>query len=188
MKDEGGRMSYQNLPSELIENLYDPRARHRLGRMLDSLVGAVSAEARPVEYAQMWADDVAQVVTVASAGVVYAVGGGLTGGLHSAAFSFENARELRCTTPGRYQVTWSMSVRPGSNGDTVAGTVMINSTGLHTCEGSAYFQNAGRPLCLSGTGLIDLVMNDVVKLAVENETSASNITIDHANLVILRVT
>jgi hypothetical protein len=39
----------QNLPSELIENLYNPVARHRLGRMLDSLVGAVQNEAGRVQ-------------------------------------------------------------------------------------------------------------------------------------------
>lgn len=139
-----------------------------------------------VVYGSMWGDDIAQVVTVASATVVYAVGGGLSTGLCNG-MTFQNARELLCVFPGKYACSWSMSLRPASNGDQVGGSVMVNATQNHTLEGSAYFQVASHPLCVSGHGVLTLAAGDVVKLAVENETSASNITVDHASLVLTSV-
>jgi hypothetical protein len=137
-------------------------------------------------YGTMYGDDIAQVVTVASANVVYAVGGGLSGGVING-MTFQNNSELRCNDAGLYLIIWSMSLRPANNGDTVSGTVMINSTGLHVCEGSAYFANANRPQSMGGTTILDLQANDVIRLAVENETAAHNITIDHASLTVVKL-
>jgi len=80
-----------------------------------------------------------------------------------------------------------MSLAPASGGDTMFGAVMVNGIGVHTLEGSAYFQNANRYSDVSGTGILSLEVGDVVRLAVENETSASNITVTHANLTLVMV-
>ena len=65
---------------------------------------------------------------------------------------------------------------------------MVNSTEKHTTENATRAKEIGVTYSLGGTGIIALAVNDVVKLCVENETAAgSTITVNHANLKIVRI-
>lgn len=175
----------QNLPSELIEQLGDPRARHRLGRMLDSLIGGALRETREI-YGSMWGDDITQAVTIASANVGVEVGGSLTAGKCSG-FTFQSSKELVCQVPGEYQVSWGMSLGSTNNNENISGGIMVNAAEQHQTEGSAQAINGSKPTHVSGCGSVTLALNDVVKFYVENETAAHNITVYHASLFIKRI-
>ena len=125
-------------------------------------------------------------MAVASSNVAYPLNAGLTSGLCSG-FVFQNSRELKCLVNGIYILNWSMSLTTDTNGDTIAGQIMINNIENHTCEGSAYFQNNGRYQNVSGNTILALKIDDIIKLAVENETSVGDITVTHANLVLNKI-
>lgn len=140
----------------------------------------------PLCYGNMYADDISQVVTVASANVYYEVPGSLTGGSCSD-FTFQSSKQLLCGRAGIYQVTYGISIASATNNEIVSAAVMIDTTEAHNTEGSAENINSGKPIYISGTGIITLAAGNVVKLCVQNETAAHNITVYHANLSIIRI-
>lgn len=138
-------------------------------------------------YGSMYADDASIAVTIGASGAYNEVPSGLSNGGSSSDFTFQSAKQLLCNTAGKYIVTWSMSITSSNNNEVISGTVMINSTHVSTIEGSAENINGGKPVCVSGSGIITLAINDVVKLCVENETAAHDITVTHATLSLFRV-
>jgi hypothetical protein len=137
-----------------------------------------------LSYGSMGGDDLAISVVVAAADVYYAVGTGLTVGLLNN-FTF-SASTLTCLVAGNYLVNWSMSLSAGNN-DHLEGIVMVNSTVNHLTACSAHTPGPGDEVGVSGTGIITLAVNDVVKLAVENEIDADDITVHAASLSIVQV-
>lgn len=136
-------------------------------------------------YGSMYADDIAQAVVVTDAEVYYEVGGSLSSGSCNG-LTFQNSKELLCTIAGKYLVNWSMSLSAGNN-DHIAGAVMVNSTAQDNTENAAHTPGAGDQVGLSGSGIITLAVNDVVKLCVENESDTDDIEVNHATLALLRV-
>lgn len=137
-------------------------------------------------FGNMYADDISQSVTIAASGTYYEVPGSLTGGTCNG-FTFQSSKQLLCADSGKYLATWGMSITSATNNENIAGAVMVNSTEQHNTEGSAQNINAGKPIHVSGSGVITLAANDVVKLCVENEDAAHNITVLHANLTLFRI-
>lgn len=137
-------------------------------------------------YGSMYADDISQAVTVASANVYYEVPGSLSGGACNG-FTFQSSKELLAAYVGIYLVTFGLSLTSATNNENISAAVMVNTTEAHVTEGSAQCINSGKPVHISGSGVITLAVNDVVKLCVENEDAAHNITVYHANLSILRI-
>jgi hypothetical protein len=137
-----------------------------------------------LSYGSMGGDDLAIAVVVAAADTYYAVGTGLTVGLLNN-FTF-SASTLTCLVAGNYKVDWSMALSAGNN-DHLEGVVMVNSTVNHLTACSAHTPGNGDEIGVSGTGIITLAVNDVVKLAVENEIDADDITVHTASLSIVQV-
>ena len=138
-------------------------------------------------YGSMYMDDGAQAVTATLANTYYEVGGGMTGSLTNGT-TFQNSKELLVTVAGTYEVNWSIALSNNNSDQTVAAAVMVNSTEKHTTENATRTKENGVTYSMGGTGIIALAVNDVVKLCVENETAAgSTITVDHANLKIVRI-
>jgi hypothetical protein len=148
-------------------------------------LGLVSAPI--ISNGAMYADDITQAVTVSSANVYYEVPASMTGGHCSAAFTFQNSKELKCNIAGWYRVIWGMSITSATNNENISGAVMVNSTEAHSTEGSAQCINSSKPVHVGGAGAVQLAVNDVVKLCVQNEDAAHNITVYHANMSLLRM-
>jgi len=138
-------------------------------------------------YGSMYGDDIAQVVTVAAPNVYYPVPGSLLTGQCSADFTFQNSKELRCNTPGTYKINFGMSLGSTNNNEDLSGAAMINTTEVHQSEGSAQAVNGSKPVHVSGSAFVTLVDGDLVRLCVQNEDAAHNITVYHANLTIVEV-
>lgn len=137
-------------------------------------------------YGSMYADDISQVVTIASASVYYEVPGSLSAGACNG-FTFQSSKQLLCTLAGLYKIDFSLSITSATNNERIDGAIMINSTEVHASESAGECINAGKMVCVAGHAIVQLAVNDVVKLCVENDTAAHNITVSHANLTVVRV-
>ena len=136
-------------------------------------------------YGSMGADDITQVVTVSSAGVYYDVTGGLTSGLVNG-FTFQNSKELKCLNAGVYLIDWSMSLKVGTANQVLAGAITINSNVVDISENMNESTSANKNYSVSGTCIVNLAVNDLIRLCVENETAANDITVTHASLSITK--
>lgn len=150
----------------------------------NTLTIAASGSAPLVNYGNAYANSISQVVTVASAAVFYQVPGSLTTGPVNN-FTFTGGNGLRANVAGLYFVSFSMSLLSGTANETLQGCLMVNGTAvpnIGTSETEASVAN--HPGCVSASGIITLALNDIVSLAVMNETAAHNITVTQASLTI----
>lgn len=139
-------------------------------------------------FGSMFADGVSQVVPVAAVNVYYQIPGGISGGLCSTVFVFQNSKELRCTEPGPFLATYTMTLSCPAANQQLSACVMINGTPqLNTTNRATNAGGAVKNCSLAGTGIIVLAVNDLVRLAVANRTAANNLTMQHANLTIWRM-
>lgn len=141
-----------------------------------------------VPYGAMYADDISLTVAVAAPDVYYPILSSLLGSLCSSDFTFQNSRELRCNRAGTYVINWGMSITSSNNNENISGAAMINNTEVHTSEGSAQCINFSKPVHVSGSGIVSLIVGDLVRLCVQNEDAAHNVTVYHANLTITGLT
>lgn len=137
-------------------------------------------------YGSMYGDNISQTVTVSAVDTYYEVGAGLTGGSCNQ-FTFQNNKELKCLVAGKYKVDYSLGVQTGVAGQEIESEVMINSTAQSNTSNHTEALTANRAISLSGTGIITLAVDDVVKLSVANHTATNNIIVNHANLTLLQV-
>jgi len=134
----------------------------------------------------MYAGNITKVVTIASSNVYYQVDGSLSAG-YTPDFTFQNNRELKCLYSGYYLVNWSMTIVPSAPDQDGGGTVMVNGVSQAQTENHTKLKETSGGYSIGGTGIINLGVNDLVSLAVENDTSASNITVKYANLTLFKV-
>jgi len=171
--------------ARITGKLYDTAARTWI--QVDTDGAASDVLINSLIYGSMYMDDGTQAVTATLANTYYEVGGGMTGSLTNG-MTFQNSKELLVSVSGTYQVDWSISLSNNNSDQTIAAAVMVNSTEKHSTENATRAKENGVTYSLGGTGIIALAVNDVVKLCVENETAAgSTITVDHANLSIVRI-
>lgn len=139
--------------------------------------------------AEMYATNIAQAVVVPAADTFIQIGAGLTGGLTNLV-TFQNAREFKITVAGKYRVWWSISPNfPSASNKEVEGAVMIN--GVTTGKSTAHcFVSAGgnnRPTSMSGSGDFNLVINDLISLALSNHTDGVDPVVEHLSCTILKI-
>jgi hypothetical protein len=137
-------------------------------------------------YGSMYIDNGSVVRTIAATNTYYEVASGFTGGRCSQ-FVFQNSKELKCSRAGTYKISWQMSRSvPGTLQEIEGGvfknsTIQLNTTSHNQSVAAATQQS------FSGNGIIALAVNDLISLAVNNNTSTNSITITHANITITRV-
>jgi len=148
-----------------------------LAQSIDLLTGS---------YGSMYIDNGSVARTIAATNTYYEVASGFTGGSCSQ-FTFQNSKELKCNRAGNYLVTWQMSRSvPGilqeiEGGVFKNGIIQINTT-AHNQSTAASTQQS-----FSGSGVLTLAVNDLVSLAVNNNTSTNTVTISHANISITKI-
>ena len=139
-----------------------------------------------VSYGNMYAMDADIEVATTPIDTVVQVPSGLTGGLTNG-FTFQNDRELRCDVAGIYMLVWSMSVSAVVNDQEIEGAVLIDGVEQESITGHSELVNATKASTMSGTGIINLAVNQVVSLALENHTAGNNTTVKHLTLTILGI-
>lgn len=190
------------LPSELLRRMLagDRDSARELGRWLDrvqagegvrtlrSRLGALSGQVMidGLIYGAMFAEDISRTVTVAATHVYYPVTGGLSAGLCNG-LTFAAGSELVVEVPGRYGTHWSMSLSNSASDQTIEGLVMVNAVGQGQTGNATRAKENGVVYSVSGGNPIVCAAGDVLRLAVENETGPSTITVNHANLFVWRI-
>lgn len=125
-------------------------------------------------------------VTVSASDTWYEVGSGISGGTCSG-FTFQNNKELKCVTPGIYLLVWSLSVECASANQEVEATIMKGGAAQTPFASHCELITANKPQTLCGNGIIALIADDLISLAVLNHTAGNNVVIDHINLSLHRV-
>jgi hypothetical protein len=143
-----------------------------------------------LQYGSMYCEDTTINTTATLAGAYYGLASGMTGGLENGC-TFQNSCEIKILTAGVYQVNWSMSISVNASDQTIEGIVMAGAAGTTAqvqTGNAARAKENGVVYSVSGTGLITCAVNDLIRLGVENETSAGKvITTNHANLVVKQI-
>jgi len=136
-------------------------------------------------YGAMYADDVSHLVVVAAASVYYPITGSLSAGL-THGVTFQSASQLLISYPGTYLINWAMSLAAGNN-DHLEGAIMVNSTVSGAGETAAHTPGPGDQIAVSGTAILALSAGDIVRLCVENESDADDITLAHASMTVVLI-
>ena len=153
----------------------------------NTFVGAGSG----IPYGSMYIEDGSVATTLTNAHPsTYPIASGFTTGLVNGV-TFQNSKELKILTAGVYKVDWSLSISVNSSDQTIEGLVLAGAAGtteqLSTVNATRAKEN-GVVYSVSGTGFITCAVNDLVRIGLENETSAGKIvTVNHANLTAMQV-
>lgn len=126
------------------------------------------------------------VVSVASSDTFYKIDGGLTSSYVNG-FTFNN-QMLTSSVPGKFAVDWTLAVKATANNE-IEATVFINSTSSFFSGSTSHTQvfTTNMAQNIAGCGILSLNTNDAVGICVKNNTAASDITINHANLKLVRL-
>lgn len=137
-------------------------------------------------YGSMYIDNGSVASTIAATNTYYEIASGFTGGLTSQ-FTFQNTKELKCNRAGTYKLVWQLSRSVSGTSQEIEGGIMKNGTIVPSSTAHNQSTAASTQQSFGGSTIIDLAVNDLVSLAVNNNTSTNTITITHANLTVSRV-
>lgn len=137
-------------------------------------------------YGSMYNHDTSTIVTIGAMNTATRVPDGFTQGQVNLT-TFQNAREIVIDKAGRYKIDWSISFTTVNANQEIEGFPMINN--VMNIQASAHRRIATGTDTgdMSGVCVLDLSASDVVALGVLNETSASNIIIEHSNMTIIHI-
>ena len=151
-----------------------------MNEFISDTVAAFSDKA----YASMYNDDDPVTINVAATGTPYKVTNFSAGDLLEG-FTFADD-ELTCNSPGRYLAILSMSMY-GAQGRDIEGFVAINDTGVESTASHSDMPQANNRTSTSGQGLISLDRSDTIQLYIMSHDTTGNITIEHANVTLLKI-
>lgn len=138
-------------------------------------------------YGSMWANNISQTVVIAVANTYYAVNAGLTAGLMTIAFNFVNNSTLQCETLGTYLVNYATSLNCAFVNQDIEAGVMINSVIQPNTTNHHSTSAVSKDIMVAGTGIIELEEGDLVQLAVNNNTAIHDITVEHMNMTLVKI-
>ena len=101
-------------------------------------------------------------------------------------FTFAN-QQLTASYSGKYSAVWSMGVECGSPTTEIEGGLMVNNTVFTGSTSHAEAVNANRPICIAGAGIVDLTSGSAVGLCLSNHSSAGDLIVSHATLLLTRL-
>ncbi|MCK5016008.1 MAG: hypothetical protein KAS32_02960 [Candidatus Peribacteraceae bacterium] len=139
-----------------------------------------------IPHGNMWNHDTATTVTISATNTPTQVPSGYTVGQLNLT-TFQNAREIVVTKAGIYDVVWDISFTAASANQEIEGSIMVNGTSIGpTAGGTAHrrISTATDTGSMGGTTTLDLAANDIISLAVTNETSTANVIVEHSNMKI----
>lgn len=132
----------------------------------------------------MFARNISQLVVINTIGVPVQISAGFTSGLCKS-FVFQNNRELKCQVAGEYSVNWSLSVNANSSNLKIEGSVMINgvNSNIGSCASIVSPGGNNRPSSISGFGVYQLAVNDLISLSLTNHTNTNDVSVEYGSLV-----
>jgi hypothetical protein len=141
-------------------------------------------------FGSMYCEDATIATTITAANTVYPVASGMTGGLENKC-TFQNSKEIKILVAGVYEVIWSMSISCDASDQTIEGLVVAGASGTTQQDQTANSTRAkenGVVYSVSGGGFVTCAVNDLIRLGLENETSAGTvITVNTANMIVKQI-
>lgn len=141
-------------------------------------------------YGSFYVEDGTQATTLTNQNAYYPIAAGFTGGSENGC-TFQNAKEIKILVAGKYKVDWSLSISSNNGDVTIGGIILAGASGTTSqiqTEGVTRTKENGVEYNISGTGIVTCAVNDLIRLGLENETSAGVIvTTSHGNLTIMRL-
>ena len=134
----------------------------------------------------MYNHDTPTIVTISATDTPIRIPSGFVQGRSKNA-TFQNAREFVVSKAGYYDIDWSISFTTVSANQEIEGFVMVNNAINIQATAHRRISTATDTGAMGGTCSILLAVNDVIALGVLNETSTSNIIIEHANMKLTQV-
>jgi len=157
--------------------MFDDQVWHEISRSIARATGI---------YGEMFGDNISETVTIGATDTFVEVGGSLSTGVVRGV-TFQNSKELKILTAGDYLINFAIGVKTTTANDEVEGRIMINSTSSPTSSTHSTLPKANVSEEISGTTILTLAVDDVVKVAVANHNAVRDIIIEHLNLSILKV-
>lgn len=136
-------------------------------------------------YGNMYMYEGSTTITISSANTWYEITTGMTGGEENL-MTFQNNHEIYTSKAGRYLANWSLSITNGANTE-IMGGIFVNGTAVNKSAGHGTVVSANKFINVSGNTILNLSAGDVVSLGVQNEDSATDITVEHATLTLTQI-
>jgi len=131
-------------------------------------------------WGSIYQDDASTTITVGAINTDYIVTGMTAGVLGS--MTLAETQELVIEIAGVYKADWSLSNTTASANQEIEGAVGLNDARIASTSAHRKSLVGADTINMGGTGLLELDIGDLVQVVVRNETSASNIVVEHANL------
>jgi hypothetical protein len=137
-------------------------------------------------FGSMYNFDTPTAVSILATNTFYQVPSGFSKGEVNNSL-FENSREIIVGTVGYYHVTWSIAFTAATGNQEIEGTIMVNGTENTNFASHRKIGTGTDTGSMGGNGIVRLDAGDIVSLCVNNETSTSNVTVEHANMSVIQV-
>jgi hypothetical protein len=141
-------------------------------------------------YGGFYVDDGSIATTLTTDNVYYPVMSGMsTGDVKNV--TFQNSRELKIISAGLYRVDVSITASCNNANEVIEVVVLGGAAGTTAnvkTLAAAEFITVNKNYHISGFGFMTCAVDDLIRIGLENETSAGKIvTIRHANLIIQKM-
>lgn len=150
------------------------------------LTADTAVRVNSMAYGSMYAHNVTSVLDITVADTTVQMAADLTGGSCNG-FTFQNNSELKCLVAGKYKIDWTASVQCGTANVEVEGMIGIGAVDQDATSGHTETVSAGKSMAISGTGIITLAVNDLVRIGFQNHTGTQDITVEHVGVTLFRV-
>ena len=101
---------------------------------------------------------------------------------------FQNSKELKVVKPGIYVLNWNISIQMAMGGSVaIVGGITLNGTINVLTTAHANIAAANDLVNISGTAVLTLVADDLIRLALINLTNTNNFVVEHAAITMSKV-
>lgn len=134
---------------------------------------------------EMYNFNVPTTITISTANTWTPISTGFSEGSNNGV-TFQNASELKIVTAGTYKSEWVLSLDTAAAGVEIEAGLMINGTIQEKTATHHYFGTANDTATLVGQGWLSVIADDVITMAVNNNTSATDVIMEHASVLLSR--
>lgn len=154
--------------------------------VLNDHMADVAAAFADRAYATMYNNDNPVTINVATTGTIYKVTN-MASGNKVVGFEFSAPNdELTCKSKGTYLAIWSLSLY-GAQGRDIEGIIGVNGAEQEDTGNHADMPQANARTSVGGQGLVQLAHDDTVQLYIHSHDTTGNITIEHANVTLVKI-
>jgi hypothetical protein len=141
----------------------------------------------PFVYGSMWANNATLPVSIVTPGTFVEITSGLSVG-YTNSTPFAAGDELQISLPGKYLMHWSLSINSTVALHDLGGCIVVGGV-VKTSTINRAFCVSGTTsyVSISGVAILDLLLNDIVRVGVTDYTGASFVNVLQLHCALIRV-